>query len=124
MSSSPRSSTKKVLFFRSEKAMFKHKKERHNLLEKYFSSSVRFYEEMVETRRGTYFRITAFKLTNGSQKRKGIWDEIADDAPMRDVENNELLEESCKYLYPVRGLDRSELGGSHGCPRRLWDRFL
>jgi len=27
-------------------------------------------------------------------------------------------------LYSVRGLERSELGGSHGCPGRLWDRFL
>jgi len=26
-------------------------------------------------------------------------------------------------LYSVRGLERSELGGSHGCPGRLWDRF-
>jgi len=25
-------------------------------------------------------------------------------------------------LYSVRGLERSELGGSHGCPERLWDR--
>jgi len=24
----------------------------------------------------------------------------------------------------VRGLERSELGGSHGCPGRIWDRFL
>jgi len=28
------------------------------------------------------------------------------------------------FLYSVRGLERSELGGSHGCPGRLWDRFL
>jgi len=28
------------------------------------------------------------------------------------------------YLYSVRGLERSELGGTHGCPGRLWDRFL
>jgi len=27
-------------------------------------------------------------------------------------------------LYSVRGLERSELGGSHGCPGRLWDGFL
>jgi len=27
-------------------------------------------------------------------------------------------------VYSVRGLERSELGGSHGCPGRLWDRFL
>jgi len=27
-------------------------------------------------------------------------------------------------LYSVRGLERSELGGSHGCPGRLWVRFL
>jgi len=27
-------------------------------------------------------------------------------------------------LYSVRGLERSELGGSHGCPGRLWDRCL
>jgi len=27
-------------------------------------------------------------------------------------------------LYSVRGLERSELGGSHDCPGRLWDRFL
>jgi len=27
-------------------------------------------------------------------------------------------------LYSVRGLERSELGGSHGCPGLLWDRFL
>jgi len=27
-------------------------------------------------------------------------------------------------LYSVRGLERSELGGSHGCTGRLWDRFL
>jgi len=27
-------------------------------------------------------------------------------------------------LYSVRGLERSELGGSHGCQGRLWDRFL
>jgi len=27
-------------------------------------------------------------------------------------------------LYSVRGLERSELGGSHGFPGRLWDRFL
>jgi len=26
-----------------------------------------------------------------------------------------------KQLYSVRGLERSELGGSHGCPGRLWD---
>jgi len=26
-------------------------------------------------------------------------------------------------IYSVRGLERSELGGSHGCPGRLWDRF-
>jgi len=33
----------------------------------------------------------------------------------------------CRHLqklYSVRGLERSELGGSHGCPGRLWDRFL
>jgi len=28
------------------------------------------------------------------------------------------------FLYSVRGLERSELGGSHGWPGRLWDRFL
>jgi len=28
-------------------------------------------------------------------------------------------------VYSVRGLERSELGGSHGCPGRLiWDRFF
>jgi len=27
-------------------------------------------------------------------------------------------------LYSVRGLERSEWGGSHSCPGRLWDRFL
>jgi len=27
-------------------------------------------------------------------------------------------------LYSVRGLERIELGGSHGSPERLWDRFL
>jgi len=27
-------------------------------------------------------------------------------------------------VYSVRGLERSGLGGSHGCPGRLWDRFL
>jgi len=27
-------------------------------------------------------------------------------------------------LYSVQVLERSELGGSHGCPGRLWDRFL
>jgi len=32
--------------------------------------------------------------------------------------------ETAKQLYSVRGLERSELGGSHGCPGRLWDRFL
>jgi len=33
---------------------------------------------------------------------------------------------STYILYSVRGLERSELGGSHGCPGRgrLWDRFL
>jgi len=30
----------------------------------------------------------------------------------------------CMHLYSVRGLERSELGGSHGCPGRLWERFL
>jgi len=29
-----------------------------------------------------------------------------------------------QYLYSVRGLERSELGGSHGFPGRLWGRFL
>jgi len=27
-------------------------------------------------------------------------------------------------LYSVRGLERRELGGSHRCPGRLWERFL
>jgi len=27
-------------------------------------------------------------------------------------------------LYSVRGLELSEMGGSRGCPGRLWDRFL
>jgi len=27
-------------------------------------------------------------------------------------------------VYSVRSLERSEWGGSHGCPGRLWDRFL
>gem|GEM_PF-5236587 len=27
-------------------------------------------------------------------------------------------------LYPVRGSEWSGLGGSHGCPGRIWDRFL
>jgi len=27
-------------------------------------------------------------------------------------------------VYSVRGLEWSELGGSHGCPGRLWDQFL
>jgi len=27
-------------------------------------------------------------------------------------------------IYSVRGLEQSELGGSHGFPGRLWDRFL
>jgi len=27
-------------------------------------------------------------------------------------------------LYPVRGSEWNGLGGSHGCPGRLWDRFL
>jgi len=27
-------------------------------------------------------------------------------------------------LYSVRGFERSELGGSHGCSGRLWDRLL
>jgi len=31
---------------------------------------------------------------------------------------------SLAIVYSVRGLERSELGGSHGCPERLWDRFL
>jgi len=31
---------------------------------------------------------------------------------------------SSRMLYSVRGLERSELGGSHGCPGHLWDRFL
>jgi len=29
-----------------------------------------------------------------------------------------------RIKYSVRGLERSELGGSHGCPGRLWNRFL
>jgi len=29
-----------------------------------------------------------------------------------------------ELLNSVRGSVRSELGGSHGCPGRLWDRFL
>jgi len=28
-----------------------------------------------------------------------------------------------RAVYSVRGLERSELGGSHGCPRRLWTDF-
>jgi len=28
------------------------------------------------------------------------------------------------HLYPVRGSEWSGLGGSHGCPGRIWDRFL
>jgi|GEM_PF-3707010 len=28
------------------------------------------------------------------------------------------------HLYSVRGLEPSGLGGSHGCPGRLWDRFF
>jgi len=28
------------------------------------------------------------------------------------------------FIRGIRGLERSELGGSHGCPGRLWDRFL
>jgi len=31
---------------------------------------------------------------------------------------------SSYLVYSVRGLERSELGGSRGCPGRLWDRFL
>jgi len=34
------------------------------------------------------------------------------------ITNNEII------LYSVRGLERSELGGSHGCPGRLWDLTL
>jgi len=28
------------------------------------------------------------------------------------------------FSYSVQGLERSELGGSHGCLGRLWDRLL
>jgi len=31
---------------------------------------------------------------------------------------------SCISIYSVRGLEWSELGGSHSYPRRLWARFL
>jgi len=30
----------------------------------------------------------------------------------------------CLSLYPVRGSEWSGLGGSHGCPGRIWARFL
>jgi len=36
----------------------------------------------------------------------------------------EKLPSNLTEIYSVRGLERSELGGSHGCPGRLWDRFL
>jgi len=36
----------------------------------------------------------------------------------------QLVRISSITLYSVRGLERSELGGSHVCPGRLWDRFL
>jgi len=32
-------------------------------------------------------------------------------------------ETSIMCLYSVRGLERSELDGSHGCPGSFWDRF-
>jgi len=37
---------------------------------------------------------------------------------------NFLLVPSYTSLYSVRGLERSELGGSRGCPGRLLDQFL
>jgi len=38
--------------------------------------------------------------------------------------NSAVKCEGPEVLYSVRGLERSELGGSHGCPGRLWDRVL
>jgi len=45
---------------------------------------------------------------------------IADALKVQKLSN--LSEKVC--LDSVRGLERSELDGSHGCPGRLWDRFL
>jgi len=37
----------------------------------------------------------------------------------------EVRTDVCTHLlYSVRGLERSELGGSHGCPGRLWDQIF
>jgi len=44
--------------------------------------------------------------------------------PATDSRNDFLVKRSYKVVYSVRGLERSELGGSHGCPGRLWDRVL
>jgi len=41
-----------------------------------------------------------------------------------DAKNNFSEDEFIFVLNSVRGLERSELGGSHGCPGRLWDQFL
>jgi len=41
-----------------------------------------------------------------------------------DFEDDEIALGTHFVVYSVRGLERSELGGSHGCPGRLWDRIL
>jgi len=43
-----------------------------------------------------------------------------------DKKNKSVVSRKIKniLLYSVRGLERSELGGSHSCPKRLWDRVL
>jgi len=38
--------------------------------------------------------------------------------------HNKLLDLVSDGIYPVRGPEWSGLGGSHGCPGRIWDRFL
>jgi len=37
--------------------------------------------------------------------------------------SNDNMSSSSRLIYSVRGLERSELGGSHGCPGRLWNRL-
>jgi len=57
----------------------------------------------------------------------GHFHQESHDSPGLDKQINEWIVNHSKVykcVYSVRGLERSELNRSHGCPGRLWDRFL
>jgi len=71
---------------------------------------------------GYTLQYTYFRVSKVSEEKCEA--ELEVDQLLDSLRVNIKTIDSCILLYSVRGLERSELSGSHGCPGRLWDCFL